>query len=98
MCTCLFAFFFLLLLLFWLFWLFLFWFCMGANNLSGITEYLRLRDDSVNRAVQKVLGFLMRGREVDQKFTGTFYYLVGVIICLLCYSEEVATISIIFLS
>ena len=63
----------------------------------GLIEYARLHNPRVNDVVIKVLGPMMR-RDEQRKLTGTFYFLIGCIVCLWWFPEDVAALALIFLS
>ena len=65
--------------------------------LWGVIEYFRMRNPKLNQRVMWVLAPVMR-KEEQTRFTGTFYFLVGVIICLVCFEDNVSVLSLVFLS
>jgi diacylglycerol kinase (CTP) len=60
-------------------------------------DLLRFNNQQFERQYEKLLGFFMRESERHQ-VNGTIYYLVGVLICLVCYPRDLAVLSIIMLS
>ena len=61
-------------------------------------EFLRHRVDSVNRFYIRMLGALMRESEVNEKYNGVIWYLLGAWVSLRFFPKDVGTMGVLLLS
>jgi diacylglycerol kinase (CTP) len=71
---------------------------LGALVPIVSVEFLRHRIDSFNRFYIRCLGALMRESEVNEKYNGVIWYLLGAWFSLKFFPKDVSTMSILLLS
>ena len=68
----------------------------GVTSLSLIVELLRYRKSFgwINEVLHWFLGSSLRKHEMEGKFTGSFYYFLGVTLTSACFPQTCASLGI----
>ena len=71
---------------------------LGALIPIATLEVLRHRSEAFNRVYIRICGVLMRETEVNDKYNGVIWYLLGVWIALRFFPKDVGVMSVVLLS
>jgi diacylglycerol kinase (CTP) len=62
------------------------------------TDVIRFRNPSFNRYYIEVVGFMMREREVSDRFNGVIWYLLGIIVVFEIFPKDISVLAVLLLS